>query len=599
VAAAGAAERVFGYTEAAVHLQRAIELSRAPSAAGPDGTGLPRLYLRAVNALEVSGDRDRARVLAEEAHHRFAGHPDPATAAAICYRIARLRGIDAVYFGGPDAPAALALAKEALRLYEQAPPSAEQAIAWQYYAELLMHTEGRVEEALPAFRHALQVAEAVGAEIASILGAIALCEFAAGRVDDGIATFSRLRALAEASAGGPPVLGRAMHESFSMYWMGKFESAAELALRGLQAARQMGLQDSVNTVVLTAHAAAAFVACGRTEKAATLIDPLTTGPPNRYTWFVHVGRAEIDLLRGDLEAATRRLQQTRAQLGHPSSIFAAPAEAQRAAELKLWAGRPADALEEVTRVLALFKTRYLTVFCGWLLALGMRACADLAERARARGDDPAARAAVASGAELASWVERKASAPLTDYPLYATLPAERATWDAERTRLAGASDPAAWSAVARAWADLRCPHRAGYAWWRHAEAQLATGQDRPAAETALRAAAAAADGHVPLLAQVRKLAGRARIPLDIPAAAPETRPAATAPGRHGLTGRELAVLRLLAGGATNAQIGAQLYISPKTASVHVTSILRKLGASSRVQAAAVAERAGLLEDGQP
>jgi DNA-binding NarL/FixJ family response regulator len=110
---------------------------------------------------------------------------------------------------------------------------------------------------------------------------------------------------------------------------------------------------------------------------------------------------------------------------------------------------------------------------------------------------------------------------------------------------------------------------------------------------------AAADGHAPLLAQIRKLAGRARIPLDVPPAAPDSPPAAAAPGRHGLTGRELAVLRLLAAGATNAQIGAQLYISPKTASVHVTSILRKLGASSRVQAAAVAERAGLLEDGPP
>ena len=306
VAAAGAAERVFGYTEAAVHLQRAIELSRAPSAAGAEGIVLPPLYVRAVDALEVSGDRDRARVLAEEAYQRFAGHPDPATAAAICHRVARLRGIDAVYFGGPDAPAALALAKKALRLYEQAPPSADQAAAWQQYAALLMHTGGRVEEALAAFRHALQVAEGVGAGISSILGAVALCELTTGRVEDGIASFSRLRALAEASGEGPPVLGRAMHESFSLYWMGKFESAAELALRGLQAARQTGLQDSVNTVVLTAHAAAAFLACGRTEEAAALIDPLTIGPPSRYTWFVHICRAEIDLLRGDLEAATRR-----------------------------------------------------------------------------------------------------------------------------------------------------------------------------------------------------------------------------------------------------------------------------------------------------
>jgi DNA-binding CsgD family transcriptional regulator len=56
------------------------------------------------------------------------------------------------------------------------------------------------------------------------------------------------------------------------------------------------------------------------------------------------------------------------------------------------------------------------------------------------------------------------------------------------------------------------------------------------------------------------------------------------------------VLRLLAAGRTNAQIGAGLYMSPETASVHVTSILRKLGVTSRVQAAAAAERAGLLHE---
>jgi DNA-binding NarL/FixJ family response regulator len=58
------------------------------------------------------------------------------------------------------------------------------------------------------------------------------------------------------------------------------------------------------------------------------------------------------------------------------------------------------------------------------------------------------------------------------------------------------------------------------------------------------------------------------------------------------------VLRLLAAGLTNAQIGAELFISPKTASAHVTSILRKLGVAGRMQAAALAERVGLLDDEQ-
>ena len=62
-----------------------------------------------------------------------------------------------------------------------------------------------------------------------------------------------------------------------------------------------------------------------------------------------------------------------------------------------------------------------------------------------------------------------------------------------------------------------------------------------------------------------------------------------------LSERELAVLRLVATGRTNAQIGAELYMSPRTAGVHVSNILRKLGVAGRVQAAALAERAGLLE----
>jgi DNA-binding CsgD family transcriptional regulator len=71
------------------------------------------------------------------------------------------------------------------------------------------------------------------------------------------------------------------------------------------------------------------------------------------------------------------------------------------------------------------------------------------------------------------------------------------------------------------------------------------------------------------------------------------------PAPYGLTDRELTVLRLVAAGRTNTQIGAELYISPKTAGVHVSNIFRKLGVSGRVQAAALAERAGLLNPRQP
>ena len=90
-------------------------------------------------------------------------------------------------------------------------------------------------------------------------------------------------------------------------------------------------------------------------------------------------------------------------------------------------------------------------------------------------------------------------------------------------------------------------------------------------------------------------ARRARISLTPGQTAPTPAPAHP----HGLTAREAAVLQLLVTGHTNRQIGQQLFISPKTASVHVTSILRKLNVRDRVRAAAVAVRLGLVNPPVP
>jgi DNA-binding CsgD family transcriptional regulator len=616
VAAAREAERVFGYAEAAAHWQRAIELAGALAdqrrAAGPAGEGtgeqraagpgegdfvadVPRWYLRAIDARHLAGNTEGAGVLAEEACRRFAGHPDPVVAAAVRERAARFRGIGAVFLGGTaTAGSGRLLITEALALFDQAPPSAEHAEALFYYGHYLFSGEGRQDEGIRAIRRGLAIAEAAGATalIPRMHPLLADDLFLAGRLAEGFAMLSRGRALAESGGDGEACLLIDVYESDALLKTARVAEAAEVAARGRANARQAGLEAFWTTAILAANQAEALLNQGRTADAAALIGPLTDGPASRDTWTVHMWRAEVDLLSGDIAAAAERQEQITAIVGRVKHAGWSCEAALRAAELRLWAGAPERVLPGIRPVLAGLKSPGQAIFCGSLLTAGMRACADLAERARARRDKVAEADALAAGADLADLAGRLPADPFEAHPFAATIPAEHASWEAERARLEGPGDPAAWQAAAKAWEGFGRPHRAGYAWWRCAEARLAAGQD---AASALRAADGLAAEHAPLRAEIRKLALRARVPLggDVPP------PAGPGPAAiYGLTSREVLVLRLLAAGRTNAQIGAELFISPKTVSVHVSSILRKLGVSGRAQAAATAERAGLLETTQ-
>jgi DNA-binding CsgD family transcriptional regulator len=135
-----------------------------------------------------------------------------------------------------------------------------------------------------------------------------------------------------------------------------------------------------------------------------------------------------------------------------------------------------------------------------------------------------------------------------------------------------------------------------YARFRQAEALLlAGGTPRRQAETVLWQAhqTAVELGATPLRREIELLAQRGRLRLEEPA---DTTAAPTAPSSAaslGLTQREAEVLALVAEGRTNRQIGETLFITPKTASVHVSRILAKLGVTGRGEAAAIAHRLGL------
>ena len=171
--------------------------------------------------------------------------------------------------------------------------------------------------------------------------------------------------------------------------------------------------------------------------------------------------------------------------------------------------------------------------------------------------------------------------------------------EAEYARACGVTHPESWSEAADSWQGLQQPPIVAYCRWRQAETLVATGASRAEAAVPLREAHAAAAriGANPLLRELELLAQRARLELTPPHAAFST--ANQGPEEIlGLTPRETEILNLLARGYTNREIAATLVISVKTVGVHVSHILRKLGAPNRLEAAATIHRLAPPSPGQ-
>jgi DNA-binding CsgD family transcriptional regulator len=268
------------------------------------------------------------------------------------------------------------------------------------------------------------------------------------------------------------------------------------------------------------------------------------------------------------------------------------------AELRVWQGRLKEARAAVQVGLDRVAETDERVRSGQLLWLGMRIQADQAELGRARHDQAEVEAAIRAGHALAARAAAMAPNPLvTGTTPILTASAVAALFEGERARVEGRSDPIQWQVAASAWLALGRPYPAAYSQWRQAEALLATKAPRAQAEETLRVAHAVAVrlGAAPLRHELELLAQRGRVRLE-----PPTQPAPAAEAEVpsvaaslGLTRREAEVLALVAAGRTNRQIGQELFITPKTAGVHVSRILAKLGVAGRGEAAAVAHRLGL------
>ena len=600
VHAAIVADRAYAYEDARRHARRALELwSRVPSPELLVPVDRIGLLERAAIASSLLGDYEPA-IRDARAAYRDAVAAGEEHRASLLHE--RLRWI---LWESGDRAGALAEVERALDRVAKEGQTATRAKVLAHLAGLRLFA-GDLPAARSAAQEAIEIAHAVDArpEEAIALGVLGWVRALEGEVDKGLADFRHAIRIAE-ELGSVEGLGTG-HANLAALLdrIGRPSEALAAALEGLDVARRLGVERTYGGQ-LRGSAAKALYALGRWDESERVTDEgLELDPAGPAAIFLHTVRARLDASRGrfaDADAhleAARRLDDALGGTQYRGVLLAA------AAERAVWDGRLSDARVAVSEGLGLERPDALPdPGLAWLAALGLRAEADAAERARIRRDERALEDALARAREIAARLPSPDDVPQAAWEgrgraFLALCAAELARVDGQ-----DGADPPAWEEAALAWEAVERPFPAAYCRARQAEAMLATRGARETARASLASAHVAATrlGAAPLLAEVDLLARHARLDMS----SPEAKPVEEAPRKGskddpldalGFTARELEVLRLVAGGWSNQQIADALFITRKTASVHVSNILGKLGVASRVEAAAIAHRLGLGRD---
>ena len=567
--AAGDAGARLAYAERLDMLKRVLELwARVPDAAGCIGCDRPAVLDAAVVAAANAGEYEPGEALATAALAGAEGDP---------VRTAWLLGQRATMLAGLGRASADDDLHAAVRI---APPGHPvRAVMLCSLAGRLLG-ESRSDEAEEAAAEALDIARAAGDARTEALALIMLATRRARRGD----LAGELPHLAEAEEAAARLgahgvrLQAIVSEAGVLVALGEYERAAERARHGIAVAESIGLARTYGAIA-DGHLANALIGQGRWDEAANAVEHALdhTPAPVMHVPLVSL-RATIALARGDTVPAEQALAFTREALApgvRPPVDPWLPTRLE--AELRLTQGRVAEAATVIERGLADPNVRRSEWTIWPMLVIG-------------------ARVAAAGAPGLLDELRRRAAETPATGPVLRAL---ALTFAAEADRAARTVARAPWDEAVAAWEEVGNPYQLAHALIGAAEAAAAD-SDRPAAAAQVRRAAQIAGrlGARPLREQAESLARRARLTPAGDPAAPTADPSEQARHQYGLTARELEVLRLVAIGRSNRDIAAELFISAKTASVHVSNIMSKLGVASRVEAASLAYRLGLGDQGR-
>ncbi|MFC8435286.1 AAA family ATPase [Streptomyces sp. NPDC057253] len=553
-----------------------------PSGCDPATTPLRYLDLMAEAAVagRLGGERERALKITKRALHLLEDDGDPLRAA--WFWVQRSHLVQGLARG--DGWAELATAEELVRGLPPSEVHAEVLVNVAHWS--MIHVPG--PDAVSAAERAVQYARMVGARETELNARVTSAGLVveSGGVEAGLAELTEI--LRETLRDGFSGVASRIYVNLpnALEAIGRSREAVPILEEGLDYAQRFGLSDK--EAWIWGNLAECLYSLGRWDRAAQAATKAElVGQSAKPRGFHAATRSGLALARGDLSEAARQLAAARGYFGTHDR---APQHELPLSELAIGIaaaeGRLLDARADLERVLDTGFPPGTQRYAWPLLLTAATMEADslglpVAEQGRAKILDSI----------------REAARPLATYaPVW--LAHER--WlRAELLRAESADTPDHWSEAVSAFEPLERPYDLARVRHRLAQALLsapggAEQPDRDRATELLRLAHAAADhlGARPLADAVGLLAQRARLTLTATQAAAPDDPARSL----GLTGRERDVLRLVALGRTNRQIAEELFISPKTASVHVSNILAKLAVSGRGEAAAVAHRLGLFPE---